>query len=414
MNINALNLIKLIQNNRLRSDLHIAISHRGYLQNDGGIEHCLRRESMLAITQQGVDYLHLCPTQVNHNDISFLPSLDVTLNNQFIGTVTLDGLTPKIQALRPTLVLLHSAINFPSGGLLRLLLTLKRCGILLQWIHDLSFTCNSITLLRDGIFCGLPRLDEIKCGGCQYQDSRASLHFFYKQLANLAHGQLFPSITAKNRYNTTLFCDNHKSKQLVIPHYFVDCNEGNHSLKKIYAVNKPLGIAFFGNTVAHKGWNEYVSIVDVFYRDDDFKFYQVGIEGIKDERINFIHFSEISCDEPLDKLYFICKQNNIKIAFFWSTTLESFGIMLRQILTTSCSIVCKNNDESLKEFISNDKKLLYFDTIDNVIKFLQNRQSLQAFLELSYNLDCSLQVSNMSYDAVEKINDRWQLINKLA
>ena len=56
-------LIKEVKQRRSHQDLHVGISHRSYLGNDGGIEHCFRRESEFARLAK-VGYLHLCPVDV--------------------------------------------------------------------------------------------------------------------------------------------------------------------------------------------------------------------------------------------------------------------------------------------------------------------------------------------------------------
>ncbi len=184
-------VFETLNRERRFADIHVAISHRSYMHNDGGIEHCLRRESEIA-KRMGVDYLHLSAPDVV-NRVSGMPTLvEVSLNDDSLGLTSVDGLAAKLISLGPSMTFLHSALGYEFGSLIRLLLSLKSIGPVLQWIHDLSFACESVTLVRDGVSCGIPVLGAIACKGCAFSSTRESTISHFDLIQKLSDYQLFP------------------------------------------------------------------------------------------------------------------------------------------------------------------------------------------------------------------------------
>jgi hypothetical protein len=405
-------LVEEVKRRRVHPDLHVGISHRSYLRNDGGIEHCLRRESEFARLAK-VDYLHLCPPEVVVHGRRLPPLVEVCLNDEFVGLSCLDGLSAKLGLLRPGVSFLHSALRFESDSLIRLLLNLRPFGPILQWIHDLSFACESVTLVRDGDACGVPELGASLCYGCRYERSRAAVMAHYDVIERLSDCQIFPSVTAKSRYNMSISsrARSNLRKQFVVPHYIVNgvpsASEGRH----FRADNEQIGVAFFGHSVAHKGWTEYVQLVSALQGNSAYRFYHIGSAGQTDYRIERLDFSEVSAPAGSDLLRDICVSRNIKVAFFWPIALESFGIFLRQVLGVGCAVLSNNNNDALKEFINGCDQIRRFARLDELIAWFGDRDAVAALLRQAAEMTCVLEPSLCSDGLITNQNNTWQISN---
>ncbi len=395
---------------RCHAALHISISHRSYLSNDGGIEHCLRREVALA-GRANVDYLHLCPLAPAAQRLCVSSMLEVTLNDEFVGITNLDGFAAKLYSLKPIISFLHSALGFESDSLLRLLLTLKHCGPIVQWLHDLSFACESVTLVRNGIACGIPVLGADSCHQCKFDGGRAAVAAYYDQLACFSDCQVFPSLTAKLRYNLSLSARGRRNllRQFVVPHYVANFSSTAPDRCSSHQADKPVGVAFFGHSVPHKGWTEFIQLVDALYGISAYRFYHVGSAHQGDLRVERHNFTETLGAVGGDSLRDICVIHNIKIAFFWPIALESFGLMFRQVLDAGCAIVSSYNNDAQKEFINDCRQIRYFSQFDKLIAWFGNREDVAALLRQAEQSTCRLVPSQCSYELLDNQNGVWQL-----
>ena len=392
-------LVEELARHRRHSHLHVGISHRSYLLNDGGIEHCLRRETEIA-RLNGVDYLHLCPPEAAAQDRRTPALVEVCLNDEFVGLTCLDGLSAKFSTLQPSMSFLHSALGFESGSLIRLLLNIRACGPIMQWIHDLSFACESVTLVRNGIACGVPVLDAKICDGCSFNSSRASVMAHYDQIERLSDCQVFPSLSAQSRYNSSISARGRAStiRQFVLPHYIVNCSTPPNLIRRVVPMDVPVGVAFFGHSVPHKGWLEFVQLVSSLYGNSAYNFYHIGTAGQTDPRIERINFSETFNAAGDNSLQDICANRNIRLAFFWPVALESFGIMFRQTLGAGCAIVCSENNDAQNEFINNCHQIRFFSRLDQLIAWLGDYKAVAELLNQAGKTECKLIPSACSYD----------------
>lgn len=403
-------LIEMLQQQRRHAELHAGISHRSYLRNDGGIEHCVRRESAIAALAN-VDYLHLCSPRAEVYNNEFPPLVEVCLNDEWIGLTSLDGFSAKAGLLKPGMVFLHSALGFESNSLIRLLLSFKPYGAILQWHHDLAFACASVTLVRNGVACGVPGLDSGQCDGCSFNGTRTAVMAHYDLIEQLADCQVFPSVAAQSRYNLSIAARGRviPPRQAVLPHYVVQCSHSSLESRRPTFGDDPVGIAFFGHSVQHKGWSEYLQLVSALHTNPAYRFYHIGLAGQVDPRIERLDFSEAFGAVGTDGLRELCARRNIRLAFFWPVALESFGIMLRQVLGAGCAVLCADNNDAQKEFINDCRQLRYFDRLEEVITWFGDQEQVIALLHQAAQSNCVLTASNFSYDLINLHTGRWQM-----
>lgn len=403
-------LIWIINDLRSHQDLHIAISHRSYLRNDGGIEHCLRREGELAKLAK-TDFLHVCPVDAINDDRRSCSVIEISLNNIFIGLTSLDGFSAKLCVLKPSISFLHSSLGFESGSLIRLLLSLRKYGPILQWVHDLAFACESVTLVRNGLACGVPSLGADSCYQCKFESSRASVIEHYDQIERLSNVQLFPSLAAKSRYNFIFSFKGRQCllKQFVIPHYIVDCVPSVTIRPQLFQDDESVGVAFFGHSVSHKGWSEYIHLVNVLHERSCYRFYHVGSAVQSDARVQCLSFSETLGEVESDTLRDFCSYHNIRVAFFWPVALESFGLFFRQVIGAGLAILCTDNNEALKEFINDCPQIRYFRQVDHLIAWLDHFENVKQLSRHAAHSTCVLEMSKCSYELLSNQTGHWKL-----
>ena len=403
-------LFEALKRRRRHADLHVGISHRSYLRNDGGIEHCLRRESEIAALGN-VDYLHLCPPEAAVCSNEFPALVEVCLNDELIGMTSLDGFSAKLGLLQPGMAFLHSCLGFESNSLIRLLLNIRPFCPVLQWLHDLAFACGSVILVRNGIACGIPELGARVCDGCRFSSGRASVMAHYDLIERLSDCQIFPSLAAKSRYNLSIGARGRVSlpRQLVLPHYVVNCSHSGLEQRGLAPGDESVGVAFFGHSVPHKGWSEYVQLVSALHGNPVYRFYHIGSAGQIDARVEQLGFSEAFGSVGEDGLRGVCASRNIKLAFFWPVALESFGIMLRQVLGAGCAVLCAGNNHAQKEFINNCPQLRYFSRLDEVITWFEDQSQVDTLLHQAAQTQCVLTPSKCSYELINNHAGRWQM-----
>lgn len=403
-------LIKEVKQRRSHPDLHVGISHRSYLRNDGGIEHCLRRESEFARLAM-IDYLHLCPVDVVDHGRKMPSLVEVCLNNVFIGLTSLDGFSAKLVLLQPGMSFLHSALGFESGSLIRVLLSLRQCGPILQWVHDLSFACESVTLVRNGSACGVPVLGAHSCHQCRFNGSRGSVMAQYDLIERLSDCQIFPSSAAMSRYNFSIGARGRQSllKQFVVPHYIVNCLQSVAVRPRVVQEDEPVGVAFFGHSVPHKGWTEYIQLVDALHGDPAYRFYHVGSAGQGDSRVECLNFSEAFGAVEGDTLRDICASRNIRLAFFWPVALESFGLLFRQVVGAGLAILSSDNNDAQKEFIKDSEQIRYFSQLEQLFAWFDDREDVATVLRQAAQSTCVLLPSKCSYELLNNQSGAWQL-----
>jgi hypothetical protein len=371
----------------------IAVSSSNCFQTNGGIENCVRKEMQFAMIHR-LDYLVLI--SMFEDDQSFTNVCKVFLNGVYIGHTFLDSLGYKLHLLSPSFCSLHSFNYYNKSVLIRFLIPLsKNCKVFI-WIHDLSYFCDSEVLLRDDKFCGLLNIESQFCNGCEKQTSRIPLHEFYNRLLKIIDIIVFPSLEAKKRFfNYFSVCNESNLRFDIVPHYRVTSERNMNSSKGIYS--PPLKISFFGHNVLHKGWYKFLDLVDMLESTGKFQFYHIGTAHHSDDRVKHIPFSELDHVDPVAELDLLCKSHNISLAFFWSITLESFGMMLRQVLATQCAVLARGDDPALREFIDDCDKIKFFNEFDDLISFVKDEDAVNDLLDKAARTVCSLQESEYSF-----------------
>jgi hypothetical protein len=382
--------------NKLHIHTWLFVSHRNAYIHDGGIDHCIKSELSIG-SDKKYDIILMVPGNPEHS--SAIKICSIYLNGLFIGNCMIDGLASKLRKLNIKYLIIHSFIGFEKNAIYRFFISLSSLCKISLWIHDLSYFCDSQVLLRDDKFCGLLNIESQFCNGCEKQTSRIPLHEFYNRLLKIIDIIVFPSLEAKERFfNYFNLPSMSNIDYKILPHYQVTSKKNTQPAG--YRNDMPICFSFFGHNVAHKGWFKFLNLIDALELTGKFKFFHIGTAHFSDDRVEHIPFSELEHEDPVDELGRLCMNHNIRLGFFWSTTLESFGMMLRQVLATQCAVLARGDDPALKEFIDDCDKIVYFDQFEDLVNFAMDENAVHDLLNKAANTVCSLKESEYSFSVL--------------
>ena len=392
-------IIEIIKAKRKFNSICLIFVRREPFSFDGGIEHCVRSEMDIAF-KNNTDVLLITPINLPKNNIKQkVFEIELFLNEEKITSTLLDSLSIIISFLCPSAIIYHSLIDFEHNSLIRFLIYSRKITKNILWLHDLSYVCDSQILIRNNIFCSMQTVNSTYCFGCEFEPKRSELFKFYEYLIKSIDVLIFPSNVSKERFfNYFNLLSNDKINFKIYPHYHVTSKK---IIKpRINFQESPICLAFFGHNVSHKGWYKFLDLVDVLESTRKFQFYHIGIAHHSDDRVKHIPFSELNHVDPVAELDLLCKSLNIHLAFFWSITLESFGMMLRQVLATQCAVLARGDDLALKEFIDDCDKIKFFNEFDDLISFVKNDAAVNDLLDKASQTVCSLQESEYSFSVL--------------
>jgi hypothetical protein len=331
------------------------------------------------------------------------------LNEELIGLSTLDSVSSALREFKCSNIVIHSLLNFDFDALLRFVLILRRKSRVFMWIHDVSYFCDSRVLVRNGSFCGLQRLGSDFCESCRFEGTRQLLFKFYEALAPLLETLLFPSVESKRRFLDYFGQDLMSPSKMRVVHNLV-VNFGHKKKVDLRDHAKsgatgneniaPVGIAFFGHSVEHKGWNLFANLVDQFSRERKFRFFHVGQQTLSHPQVVNVPFRDTVQGGAVEGLRDLCSKHHIKVGFFWSLTYESFGLMMRQVLAANCAVLARGDDPVLREAISGSAHVRYFDTFGALGKFVSSSEDLLSLTREAGTNVIELVESNGSFDVI--------------
>jgi len=121
--------------------LVISFSHDNYLENNGGIQKCIKTEEE-AVRLEGIDYLHIFPKiartwLVNNNLAADLP-LGINLNGKNIGTTIADNLIHALKtfSINQADCIIHSPLGLNLRSIIDIGTSLQCQLKWYFWLHE--------------------------------------------------------------------------------------------------------------------------------------------------------------------------------------------------------------------------------------------------------------------------------------
>ena len=239
------------------------------------------------------------------------------------------------------------------------------------WVHDFTTICPSFQLLRNNVqYCGAPEIDSQQCEMCYAGvDRKKNTELFNVFFNSINSTIIFPSEVAKKIWmEKTSY--NYK-ELIVIEHY---------QLGKTTIVNKEakakIKIAFAGTVVYHKGWNDFVKLIEALNNiDPDYSFY-VFSGAAPHSNLYHHNIVNIGDNEKLNMSNQL-KNDNIDITFIGSIWPETFCLTAFEAIVADSFIVANYLSGNVVNLINRHKNGYAYRGIEDLVRLLKSAEFKQ-------------------------------------
>ncbi len=329
--------------------LYLSVSHDDFMENFGGVQLVLMREST-AVDLSGFDHLHLFPAtplQTVEFDVAD-PIVGVLLNRKRVGffraSVIERELAAQAHRIASLPFVIHSLIGHNSEALLAILKS-AGCKSGWYWVHDYSSVCAGYTLLRNDVeFCGAPKPTSAACSMCVYGPFRVAQMAAHERLfEELDLTVLAPSDAALDLWKAGI---NVSAPAKVHEHLKLELDGAAKSRE--LSISRPLRVAYVGQPVTHKGWPVFRELTVNFADDPRYEFYHVGKgpQGIA------ATFREVAVGpDDLGAMVRTLSELEIDVAILWSLWPETFCIAAAEAFQAGAAVVTFNDSGNVAALV---------------------------------------------------------------
>lgn len=377
-------LTTAIQKHLLGNGMVVSLSQDNYIENVGGVQIFVWDEQAV-LNQDCIDYVHLSPVyskprlayenEENH--------IRVIVNGKRVGfstsEKTLDALANFGQEKILKLVV-HHMLGFNPEWVTELISSLGKHRAEF-WLHDNFSICPGYTLLRNDVtFCDAPPVDSNSCRLCVYGAERINHHA--------------PAIRALFEQNEiTVFAPSEFTLQLwkekgglpyahaeVLEHASLEVNPPELGGEIIE--HRPIKIAYLGNPIFYKGWEQWKRLILEFSGDDRFEFFHFGLNT--DHSLPQ-HFKRVMVSKE-DRFAMVdtLKDHDIDVCFLWSICPESFSFTLYESMAAGCYILAHKDSGNIQFTVRQREVGEIFDSLDQLIKRMQSETFVQDIYDYRY------------------------------
>lgn len=370
------------------------ITHRNPFKNDGGIEHIVRAE-LNEFSKLGVKVCTIFPVEGNEGRLC-----SIYIDGTYAYCALVDSISLLLSKINFFAVVVHSIIGYEYNSILRILLASRGSCPVICWVHDFSYICKNFSKIKSVAICSDKPLNINNCQNCTFFKDRIESNAVYKAIIRIASVVVFPSLRAQSNFKKII---PYKTNDLVLPH--VKLTPQSRSRSVADRGGEKIGIAFFGHSVLHKGWPNFIEIIDALEGINKYKFFHVGTQHLCDDRVVNINFSEVDINSDLiPDLSRICETNFIRFAVFWTEVEESYGLMIRQVLATQCIVLIRADHAAYLDGIYPSRKIITFNAIDEISKFLSSEFDVVNSMHASTSVNYLYEESGFSMVPLMNLN----------
>lgn len=320
----------------LRPDLHITFSHDNYVENAGGLQLCLRRESQ-QIVELGRDHLHLYPASPwpTVRATAEAGPLGVLLNGRPLGVfdpVTVREVMSGIASGGQRSFAIHSLLGHAADPTADIL-DAAGMGEGFIWLHDFASLCAGFHLQRnDTVDCGAPPADSAACGVCVYGPFRARHTDAHRRLfARLALTVVAPSETTLDFWRGRT--DLPAAATVVLPHARLVSQGRAPSAPK----DRPLRVAFLGMPSSLKGWPVFRDLARALADDPRYAFLHLGGRPDPAAPAEF-HPVTATAEQP-QAMQDAIEALEVDVALIWPLCRETFSFIAYEAAAGGAMVV---------------------------------------------------------------------------
>ncbi|MER2148361.1 MAG: hypothetical protein ABS987_04305 [Ruminococcus sp.] len=357
----------------------LSVSYGDYRSSVGGTDKVILAHSKM-FREAGVDYVFLFPLNLFHNyPIHSNPFWGIIFNDSFIGAFRTEGVMAYLkelsaeQGLCLSCIHVHHLKNVNIRSLCAILNALD--AEVYFYVHDYYNLCVSINLLRsdNGALCsGI--LDEKECANCSYyRDSLRHREAFLSVLNSVKADYHFvcPSDAARQQFVAGY--PRLADKAIVLYHQVMHgAYEGNRS------THMPLRVAFVGNQLALKGWEDFLKIVDQSGKTNAYEFYYFGRKPLS--RSDIRHVS-VEFRDNLNAMTDALREHEIDCVMLWSNCRETYSYTFYEAYSANCYIISNPDSGNIQAQIRQRRCGTVMDSSDELCSFFADPSAVRRCVE---------------------------------
>lgn len=345
-------------------ELIITISHDSYINNIGGVQTCMINEQAYANNLE-IAYLSFYPEE---------PLLKL-VNNEIIYGINFNGIglgfadTKSFKKIIKDLSIKfksHLVIHTLHGHHIQTLdktIGASKFNHIYLWVHDYFLMCEGYNLFRNNVeYCGAPSVGSSACEVCIYGNGR-KVHI--QQISSIIKkaGTIISPSTAATKILLN-YMPELKDKTITHPHYEI-LGSRMSSMKA-----EKIRVAYIGYGTFHKGYYDFVSIVNQFEGNKAFEFIKFSSDNIKTKNIENIPVA-VTKDDPQAMIKTL-KKEKINIVIMPSKWPETFNLVTYEALLAKIPVLVLGDTGNPKNIINKSGLGWVTDSIEEAVSTLHD------------------------------------------
>lgn len=354
----------------------LVLTHSDYLVTDAGVEKVIQGQQKLFLQNQ-INFIVVYPIRKDMELFGWVHSMTMSgygliMNGKNQGEIGYQQLLGLLQTKGLLGVIIHELVTFKKDEKLFAFFDRVQCPIY-YFVHDYAMVCYNHVLMRNNKeFCGTEPLSFKKCKNCRFfiegKLNEKWQRKFVERYKNIVY--LFPSSVVKDIWQNTFHAEN---ELRIIP------NTKFTGVNQKYAErfqNDKIRLAFIGYGRVEKGWETWKKICEKY--DETYDLYVLG-DGECSGKVKKIPVS-VAKDGP-NAMIDAIRENNIDIAFLWSTVPETYSYTFFESYVSGCyvltntqsgNICCMTSQYDCGKILENEEALFsYLDNYEQVKKDIE-------------------------------------------
>ena len=365
----------------------LAILHSDYLKNNAGVEKVVLEQQNYCM-DVGIAFVAIFPLikikEINgHHLYIKTGKYSLIINGKSKGIFELEELKKIIEKVNFNTVVIHHLNCYQLNNKLIQYIKSFTCRVY-YYAHDYASICYNHTLLKNNKnYCGDNGIKFAKCYNCIFFAIGYKTHKFYKKLFNECQNIkiIFPSDIVQKIW-LGIFGEEYKSRCKVIPNQKFS--------NEMYQINrdiqfKKIRIAYIGYQNRVKGWESFKKICEI-----NQGIFEMYVLGSCTERLNDVKVIPVSfIDKGPDAMVNAIKDNNIDIAFLWSTRPETYGFTFYESYIAGTYILTNKESGNVSYMTKKLKCGKSFESENELFDFLSDINEVKQVLRIYYTKNTS-------------------------
>jgi hypothetical protein len=199
---------------------------------------------------------------------------------------------------------------------------------------------------NDITYCGAPPVESSACSICVYGEDRRlhvqRMRYFFQQIR--------PTILAPSRFAAELWL-----ARSGLPHLSVNVADLaqlilDQPVPTVDATNRPLRVAYTGNTGFHKGWHVFADLASRHTGDPRYEFFRFGENGYP-SITNCRHISVRVTRHERNAMVEALQRECIDVVILWSMCPETFSFTAHEALAAGAFVITATHSGNIPRVV---------------------------------------------------------------